>query len=252
VFSYGNKQDNYILKESTIPNDYKLVIGWNCPFLRRTLPKKNDNNMKDVSIRNPQKHLHINRFYNKFAIRESQISTIMRKNSGMRPQDIVILLKKISPAGYDMKGKDLAQSLNISPSEISESLERSMLSGLVDSDKKKVNTLALREFLLFGIRYCFPIQVGNILRGMPTYISASPISDAISPGNDAFVWKDKNGSLRGQSIEPLYYSVPEAAARDKDLYRLLVIVDTLRIGRTREREIAINELDKYLKEYVSR
>ena len=179
--------------------------------------------MKDVSIRNPQKHLHINRFHNKFAIRESQISTIMRKNSGMRPQDIVILLKKISPAGYDMKGKDLAQSLNISPSEISESLERSMLSGLVDSDKKKVNTLALREFLLFGIRYCFPIQVGN-----------------------------KNGSLRGQSIEPLYYSVPEAAARDKDLYRLRVIVDTLRIGRTREREIAINELDKYLKEYVSR
>ena len=208
--------------------------------------------MNYASIRNPQKHLHINGFHNIFAIRELQISTIMRRNSGMRPQDIVILLKKISPAGYDMKGKDLAQSLNISPSEISESLERSMFSGLIDSDKKRVNTLALREFLLFGIRYCFPIQVGNIVRGMPTYISASPISDSISSGNDAFVWKDKNGTMRGQSIDPLYYSVPEAATRDKDLYKLLVIVDTLRIGRTREREIAINELDKYLKEYVTR
>lgn len=208
--------------------------------------------LQNKPLTKSQKYLHINIFHNKFAIRESQISTIMRRNTGMRPQDIVILLKKISPAGYDMKGKDLAQSLNISPSEISESLERSMVSGLIDTDKKRVNTLALREFLLCGVRYCFPVQVGNMVRGMPTYISAPPISDAISSGNDAFVWKDKNGIMRGQSIDPLYYSVPEAATRDKDLYRLLVIVDTLRIGRTREREIAINELDRYLKEYVGR
>ena len=51
-------------------------------------------------------------------------------------------------------------------------------------------------------------------------------------------------------IEPLYPSVPEAAMRDEELYQLLVIVDTLRIGRAREKEIAIKELRIRLDRYA--
>ena len=38
-----------------------------------------------------------------------------KKINGMRPQDIVVLLKKITSAGKAMLNKDVAQSLGISP-----------------------------------------------------------------------------------------------------------------------------------------
>ena len=41
---------------------------------------------------------------------------------------------------------------------------------------------------------------------------------------------------------PLYPTVPEAALRDEKLYELLALVDALRVGRVREREIAITAL----------
>lgn len=170
----------------------------------------------------------------------------------MRPQDIVILLKKISPEGKEMSGKQLAESLCISPSEISEALDRNRIAGLIDFKKEHVNTLALREFLIYGIRYCFPISLGAVVRGIPTAVSANPVKEKIVNGNDIYVWPDKTGFVRGQSIDPLYRTVPQAATADKHLYELLAITDTLRMGRIREREIAIEELDKYLKEYAKR
>ena len=64
------------------------------------------------------------------------------------------------------------------------------------------------------------------------------------------MWHYLKGNARGQQIEPLYPSVPEAALRDPELYQLLVIVDTLRMGRAREREIAIQELAVRINRYV--
>lgn len=170
----------------------------------------------------------------------------------MRPQDIVILLKKISPEGRGMSGKQLAESLCISPSEISEALDRNRIAGLLDARKERINALALRDFLIYGIRYCFPISLGAVVRGVPTASSADPIKEKIVNGSDIYVWPDRSGSLRGQSVEPLYHTVPQAVAADKQLHELLAITDTLRMGRTREREIAIEELDKYLNAYADR
>ena len=162
----------------------------------------------------------------------------------MRPQDIVVLLKKITSAGRGMLNKDIAQSLGISPAEISDAMERCRIAQLVDNDKVRVNTLALKDFLVYGIRYVFPAVTGRVMRGVPTAVSASPIKDQIAQGKDVFVWPYKKGTVRGQAIAPLYATVPEAVANDEELYKLLVIVDTLRMGRAREREIAISELDK--------
>ena len=68
--------------------------------------------------------------------------------------------------------------------------------------------------------------------------------------SEQFVWRYIKGNARGQMIEPLYPSVPEAALRDEELYQLLVIADTLRMGRSREKEIAIAELNKHIQRYV--
>ena len=168
----------------------------------------------------------------------------------MRPQDVVILLKKISPAGRNMNGKELALSLGISQSEVSESLARSQASGLFNSDDSRVNTLALKDFLVYGIKYCFVAVPAGIVRGVPTAVSASPVKERIIGNEEIFVWPDANGTARGQAVAPLYPSVPEASMRDTDLYRLMAIVDTLRLGRVRECEIAMEYLNSYFLDYA--
>lgn len=171
------------------------------------------------------------------------------KQNGMKPQDLVVLMKKMTPKGQIMMNKDVAVSLGISASEVSEAMERCRVAQLVDNTKKKVNVLALKDFLVSGLRYVFPIQPGALVRGIPTAVSASPISQYVPSGNEVFVWPYKKGTIRGQAITPLYSTVPEAIMQDEDLYRLLVIADTLRFGRVRERDIAIQELDKYIMAY---
>ena len=168
----------------------------------------------------------------------------------MRPQDIVILIKKLTPIGLKMNGKQLAESLHISASEVSEALDRNRLAGLIDISKNAVNTLALREFLIYGLRYCFPIVPGGLVRGIPTGISASPYSDTFVSGEASFVWPFAEGQSRGQAIDPLFPSVPRAVNQDVDFYKLMATIDVLRMGRVRERELAIKELDYYIDQYV--
>lgn len=179
------------------------------------------------------------------------MGNMSEKQSVMRPLDVVILLKKITPEGRTMNGKQLAESLGISASEVSVAMERNRIAQLVDSTKTKVNTLALKDFLVSGIKYVFPVQPGNLVRGVPTASSAYPMREAVSSNGEVFVWKDPSGTVRGQSIIPLYINAPYAAMRDESFYALLAIVDSLRIGRARERQLAITELDKYLNNYAA-
>lgn len=168
----------------------------------------------------------------------------------MKEQDLVILLKKLTSKGRSLSLRKLAEELGMSASSVSESLERSKKAQLVDRNKKRVNTLALQEFMVHGLAYVFPSETGRVIRGVPTYVSASPIKEQVANVKDQYVWRCAKGEARGQMIEPLYPSVPEAALRDEELYQLLVIADTLRMGRSREKEIAIAELNKHIQRYV--
>lgn len=168
----------------------------------------------------------------------------------MKPQDIVILLKKLTSSGQSLSCRKLAESLEMSASSVSESLERCKKAQLIDRHKKKVNILALQEFLVHGIAYVFPVEAGRVGRGLPTYVSASPIQEDVSDGSEGYVWHYVKGTSRGQQIEPLYPTVPQAALRDEELYQLLVIVDALRMGGARVKQIAVEELTKRLDHYA--
>jgi hypothetical protein len=61
-----------------------------------------------------------------------------------------------------------------------------------------------------------------------------------------FIKYQCGGTVRGHSIIPLYPSVPEAALKDEKLHELLALTDALRVGRAREKEIAVIELKKRL------
>ena len=169
----------------------------------------------------------------------------MKKHSGMRPHDIAILLKIASKGKEQWLMKDIAIELSISPSEVSESLNRSVISGIISPDKKKLMKLTFLDFLKYGLPYVYPIQPGAIVRGIPTAHSALPLNKIIM-SNEPYVWPSGKGTVRGQSIEPLYPKAIEAIEKDDKLYQMLSLIDALRVGKAREKEIAYQELEKLI------
>jgi len=137
----------------------------------------------------------------------------------------------------------LAEELFISQSEISKSLARSKFAGLLDPAGKQVLKLALMEFLQYGIRYVFPQRPGAIVRGIPTAHSAMPLKEVIQ-SDENYVWPSGKGNVRGHSIIPLYPSVVDAVRADSKLHELLALVDALRVGRAREKQLAIELLNE--------
>jgi hypothetical protein len=49
------------------------------------------------------------------------------------------------------------------------------------------------------------------------------------------------------AIDPLYKSMPEACLKDAKLYEALALVDALRIGRAREKNLAQDLLTQLLR-----
>lgn len=159
----------------------------------------------------------------------------------MRPQDIAILLKIATFKDEPWLGKDVAIALSISSSEVSESLNRSAFAGLLDNSRNKVMKQALLEFLEHGFKYVFPQQPGPLVRGLPTAHSAPPLNKLIQ-SQEYYVWPDASGDQRGQAIEPLHPGVIKAAKSDEEFYELMALLDSIRIGRTREQALAIQQL----------
>jgi hypothetical protein len=159
------------------------------------------------------------------------------------PQDIVILLKIITYDDKPWSQLVLAEELFISQSEVSKSLMRSKNATLLDYTGKKVMRTALLEFLQYGIKYVFPQQPGAMVRGVPTAHSAPPLN-SVFQSQEQYVWPSGTGNVRGQSVLPLYPSVIQAVKHDDKLYELLALVDAIRVGRAREKELAIQELNK--------
>lgn len=165
----------------------------------------------------------------------------MKEHKGMRPQDIVVLLKLIIDSGQEIRIKDLSSKLFISASEISESLNRSTIAGLLDPAKREVNKEAFLKFLEFGLPYVFPAQLGPVRQGLYTAHSESSLYLSFS-SEDKLVWADELGKERGQSIIPLYPTVVKAVRKDRLLYRMLALCDIIRIGDSADRNKAVWQL----------
>ena len=163
----------------------------------------------------------------------------------MRPQDIVILLKIATYGDSDWYMKDVANDLFISPSEVTESLNRSVLAGLISSNKKRVMKSSLCDFLVYGLKYVYPVKPEAMVRGIKTSHSAQPLSDEIL-SEEVYVWPYAEGDARGFAIEPLHPNVPKACLKDNKLYELLALVDAVRIGNKREFNLAVDELKQRL------
>ncbi|WP_225541839.1 hypothetical protein [Empedobacter stercoris] len=165
----------------------------------------------------------------------------MKKNQQMKPQDIVLLLKIIAVNNENWEQKPIAEQLGLSQSEVSESVARSKYAGLLNPKGKSVMRFALLEFLEHGVAYVFPQKPGSIVRGVATAHSTAPLSTIIQ-SNEFYVWPYGKGNEKGHGIEPLYKTVPKAVLQDSKLHELLALVDAIRVGRAREKELAVQEL----------
>lgn len=164
----------------------------------------------------------------------------------LKSQDIFVLLKLAGePPSWTFDS--IGRELGLSQSAVHRSLQRANEAGLYDAARRKVKPRQLLEFLSHGLKYVFPPLWSGEARGRPTAWGAPPMSKALlSSGNNPPVWPDALGEARGIALAPLHPSVLDAVREDKDLWELLALVDSIRIGNARERNLAQKKLKKKL------
>ncbi|AJC20912.1 MarR family transcriptional regulator [Pandoraea pulmonicola] len=146
----------------------------------------------------------------------------------------------------------LALVTGISKSEVSNILARCYVSGLAKQSMSAghpiVNTRALCEFIVFGIRYVFPVTMGEMTRGIATGLTAPIFGGELRPAGDHVpVWPDPKGGTSGLSVTPLFKTVTQAVRADPDLYAMLALVDSIRTGHPRERNLAVSKIETRLR-----
>ncbi|MET1260214.1 hypothetical protein ABV409_12770 [Flagellimonas sp. DF-77] len=171
----------------------------------------------------------------------------MKKSSipQMKPQDLVVLTKLIAINDPEYTQMSLSQMLYMSQSEISSSISRSTYAGLLMNKGREVNRKLFFDFIKYGLAVVFPQHPGAIVRGTVTAHSAPPLDIEIV-SEEKYVWPYAKGKARGQTIAPLYPTVPKAVILDNYLYELLALMDAVRVGRAREKNLALELLEKQI------
>lgn len=199
----------------------------------------------------------------------------------LKPQDFLVALKLVAWGEQRWTYARLAQELGLSASEAHGAVKRGIQAGLlVDTamlapppaaapgvqeaapvyrvrarprravaeaagsadNPARVNGRNLAEFAVHGAKYAFAANRLPVAVGVPTSHSAPAFAGVFAPGGDDWVWPHPQGAARGQGLEPLHPSVPFAAMQDAKLYELLALFDALRVGRARERGMALKRL----------
>jgi len=164
----------------------------------------------------------------------------------LKSQDLLVLLK-LSEDLPAWTFDSVADELGLPSSTVHRSAQRAADAGLYDYRRRRVNFPAVREFLVHGARYVFPPKWHGEARGLPTAWAAPPLADQLVwSANNIPVWADALGKARGIALEPLHEAVPDAARRDEELWELLALFDSIRVGAARERKLAADELERRL------
>lgn len=156
----------------------------------------------------------------------------------MNGKDVLVILKIQCDGGRETY-QALALELGLSVGAVHQAVRKGLSAGLLVDQGRMVVRPAFEEWVLYGVKYFFPLKVRGVGRGIPTGLDAAPFADDFHRSERmGWVWSDPDGEKRGELVEPLTPSVPFAAGRDLLLYRWLVIVDLLRGGSAHERNQA--------------
>jgi hypothetical protein len=149
----------------------------------------------------------------------------------------------------DWSFRSLADRLCVSHPMVQRAMSRSKGADLYSAKRRGVHLPHFEEFAVHALRFVVPARLGPLESGIPAAWAAEPVVSAIhSSGEDPPpVWPYFRGHLRGQAIEPLHASAPEAVENWPQLGEILAILDSLRAGDLRVRRIAEDLLSGMLR-----
>ena len=167
------------------------------------------------------------------------------KQWSLRPSDIVVacqLTQTPSPP-YTV----LAAATLLSVGECHAAIRRLVAARLMNPSQRRVVPELLSRFLVVGVPHAFPALIGPSAVGVATAFSAAAFRASVAPP-EAYVWPDGNGHAEGLALTPLFAAAVRLPLRNVALYEVLALIDALRVGDTRERQLA----EAFLRERLQR
>jgi len=170
----------------------------------------------------------------------------------LKGQDIGLIIKLLlkQQSSQIIEHTILAYELHISQSEVSKGMLRLEKASLISRYEDKIIEIhkhALLEMLVYGLKYFMGAELNIEQRGIPTaYSSPYLIKELVS--KDSYVWPHINGQSKGLALTPLYKTLPHALYKfpDDDFYKIMSIIELLRLGGSREITIARKILEEIL------
>lgn len=177
----------------------------------------------------------------------------MLKAPTLKAQDVLVVCKLWSLGGKSWTYAGLAEALLLSVGEVHHAVARCRQAQLVFSVRGD-DVVSKRHFfdlLVTAVPRVFFAVRGGFDLGCPTSHSAPSLVERFaSVRGDASsvptIWPDPRGTVRGESLLPIYPSVPEAARKDDKLYELLALIDTVRLGEHKTKKRAVEILERQI------
>lgn len=167
----------------------------------------------------------------------------------VRKSDIYVLSGLLAQDS-DWSYRSLADRLRVSHPVVQRALARAQEADLYSAERREVHVPHFEEFAVHALRFVAPTRLGALVPGVPAAWAAEPMASAIrSSGEEPPpVWPYARGQVRGQAVEPLHPAAPEAVEGWPELGEILVLLDSLRAGAPRVRQVAEGLLVRLLRE----
>ena len=177
-------------------------------------------------------------------------SELLSSPTMLKPQDILVACKLFTLGEAEWPMRRLAGSLTISVGETHAAIERCKAAGVLGTPRGRLNVGRRRLFELatVSVPQVYYAVRGSVEAGVPTAMHADPLKGVFSGDSRPIplVWPSEGGRARGESLLPLYPTVPRAVEHDPDLYRVLALIDVVRVGDAKDRRLAIDLLERMI------
>jgi hypothetical protein len=177
----------------------------------------------------------------------------MLKAPTLKAQDVLVACKLFSVGEGSWTYSGIAEALELSVGEVHHALQRCRSARLVVSmrDGEIISKKHFHDLLVFAAPRIFYAVRGSLDLGWPTAYHLPTlvgefegIRQVVLKNSLPVVWPDPKGPVRGETLLPIYPTVPEAARKDALLYELLALTDVIRLGDIKYKKKAAELLER--------
>lgn len=165
----------------------------------------------------------------------------------MKPQDVVVAIKLVGYQNENWSYASLGEEVGIGHNQAHLACKRLTAASLMS--QKHVLKRNLVEFLIHGVKYVFPpVWEDGPQHGIPTAVSGPDMKKELRTPQ-IVVWPTgRRKDPKGDALRPLHECVYTVIENDPLTYQVLSILESIRIGRAREREVAADLIRKKILE----